>query len=56
MGCWKSHIHVETAAHLVYRVFPPLPVRQWVLSLPKWLRYFLSLRAMESEAKARSPR
>jgi hypothetical protein len=26
---------VETAAHLVGRVIPPLPVRQWVLSAPK---------------------
>ena len=32
---------VETAAHLVDHVFPRLPVRQWVLSLPKRLRYFL---------------
>ena len=32
----------ETAAHLVDHVFPPLPVRQWVLSLPKRLRYFLN--------------
>lgn len=31
----------ETAAHLVDNVFPPLPVRQWVLSVPKRLRYFL---------------
>jgi hypothetical protein len=31
----------ETAAHLVDRVFPPLPVRQWVLSVPKRLRDFL---------------
>ena len=31
----------ETAAHLVDDVFPPLPVRQWVLSVPKRLRYFL---------------
>ncbi len=31
----------ETAAHLVDHVFAPLPVRQWVLSLPKRLRYFL---------------
>jgi DNA-directed RNA polymerase subunit RPC12/RpoP len=31
----------ETAAHLVDHVFPRLPVRQWVLSLPKRLRYFL---------------
>ncbi|MCP4869092.1 MAG: hypothetical protein GY898_10290, partial [Proteobacteria bacterium] len=28
-------------AHLVDHVFPPLPVRQWVLSLLKQLRYFL---------------
>ena len=32
---------VETAAHLVDHVFLRLPVRQWVLSLPKRLRYFL---------------
>ncbi len=32
---------VETAAHLVDHVFPQLPVRQWVFSLPKRLRYFL---------------
>jgi len=32
---------VETAAHLVDQVFAPLPVRQWVLSVPKRLRYFL---------------
>lgn len=31
----------ETAAHLVDQVIPRLPVRQWVLSLPKRLRYFL---------------
>jgi len=32
---------VETAAHLVDNVFPKVPVRQWVLSLPKRFRYFL---------------
>jgi hypothetical protein len=32
---------VETAAHLVDEVFPQVPVRQWVLSFPKRLRYFL---------------
>jgi len=32
---------VETAAHVVDHVFPRLPVRQWVLSLPKRRRYFL---------------
>jgi len=31
----------ETAAHLVDHVLPRLPVRQWVLSLPKRLRYYL---------------
>lgn len=31
----------ETAAHLTDHVFPRLPVRQWVLSVPKHLRYFL---------------
>lgn len=31
----------ETAAHLVDHVFPPLPVRQWGLAVPKRLRYFL---------------
>lgn len=31
----------ETAAHLVDHVFPQVPVRQWVISLPKRLRYFL---------------
>jgi hypothetical protein len=28
----------ETAAHLVDHVIPPVPVRQWVISLPKRLR------------------
>jgi len=37
----------ETAAHLVGHVFPPVPVRQWVLSVPKWLRWYL-----EREQKA----
>ena len=31
----------DTAAHLVDRVFPKVPVRQWVLSLPFSLRYRL---------------
>ena len=33
---------VERAAHLVDRVFPRVPVRQWVLSLPYRLRYRLA--------------
>ena len=32
---------VATAAHLTDHVFPRLPVRQWVLSVPKRLRYFM---------------
>ena len=32
---------VETAAHLTDHVFPRLPVRQWVLSVPTRLRYFM---------------
>ena len=32
---------VETAAHLADHVIPRLPVRQWVLSVPKRLRYYL---------------
>jgi hypothetical protein len=37
----------QTAAHLVDHVFPPLLVRQWVLSVPKRLRWYL-----EREPKA----
>lgn len=32
----------DTAAHLVDRVFPEVPVRQWVLSVPYALRYRLA--------------
>jgi len=32
----------DTAAHLVHRVLPEVPVRQWVLSLPFALRYRLA--------------
>jgi hypothetical protein len=31
----------EVAAHLVDHVLPPLPVRHWVLSVPKRIRPFL---------------
>jgi hypothetical protein len=57
----------EVAAHLVDQVFPPLPVRQWVLSVPKRLRYFLQhepealgaalhifLRVIEAQLRQRS--
>jgi hypothetical protein len=30
---------VDSAAHWVDHVIPHVPVRQWVLSLPAWLRY-----------------
>jgi len=29
---------VQTAAHLADHFIPPLPVRQWVISVPKRLR------------------
>gem|GEM_PF-918464 len=32
---------METAAYLVDHLFPQVPVRQWVISLPKRMRYFL---------------
>ena len=32
---------LETAAHVTDHVFPRLPMRQWVLSGPKRLRYFM---------------
>ena len=35
----------ETAAHLVYRVLPAVPVRQWVLTLPFALRYLVAFDA-----------
>ena len=34
--------HGEQAAHLVDHVLPPVPVRQWVLTLPYRLRYLLA--------------
>jgi hypothetical protein len=40
----------ETAAHLVDHVFPHVPVRQWVLSVPKRLRPFLQHRPRTASA------
>jgi hypothetical protein len=40
-SCGGRHM-AETAAHLVDRVLPRVPVRQWVLSLPFGLRYRLA--------------
>jgi hypothetical protein len=34
----------QTAAHLADHVIPPVPVRQWVISVPKQLRCFLANR------------
>jgi len=39
-SCNARHM-AETAAHLADHVLPRLPVRQWVLSLPRRLRYHL---------------
>jgi hypothetical protein len=33
---------VQTAAHLVDNVLPEVPLRQVVVSFPKWLRYYLA--------------
>src|SRR5437867_10876593 len=39
----------DTAAHLVDRVIPDVPVRQWVLSPPHALRALVPLREMQYE-------
>ena len=59
---------VETAAHLVDHVLPRVPFRQWVLSVPKRVRWHLRekpevisgllgvfLRAVETTIRQRSP-
>jgi hypothetical protein len=38
----------QTAAHLADRAIPPVPVRQWVISVPKRLRCFLADRPRQS--------
>src|SRR5712692_1648874 len=40
-SCTSRRMH-DTAAHLVDRVIPQVPVRQWVLSLPRWARFLLA--------------
>ncbi|MFT6831418.1 MAG: hypothetical protein ACJAZN_001581 [Planctomycetota bacterium] len=35
----------QTAAHLVDRVFPDVPIREWVLSVPKPLRLAMAMDA-----------
>ena len=32
----------DTAAHLVDRVIPHVPIRQWVVTLPRRVRYHLA--------------
>jgi hypothetical protein len=52
----------DIAAHLVDRVFPMVPVRQWVLSLPFALRYRMAYDArltgdvLNVFIRARSPK
>jgi len=43
----------QTAAHLVDRVIPPVPVRQWVVSVPKRLKGFLADRPQAVAALTR---
>ena len=40
-SCNTRRMH-DTAAHLVDAVIPRVPVRQWVLSLPRWARWILA--------------
>jgi hypothetical protein len=46
----------QTAAHLADRVIPPVPVRQWVVSIPKRLRGFLADRPQAVAALTKSSR
>jgi len=67
-GSCNARRMAQTAAHLVEHVFPQVPVRQWVISFPKRLRYFLHrdmaltgrvlrvwLRVVEARLRACSP-
>ena len=40
-SCSARRMH-DTAAHLVDRVLPHVPYRQWVMSFPKYLRFQLA--------------
>ena len=40
-SCTTRRMH-DTAAHLVDRVLPPVPVRQWVVTFPRRVRYHLA--------------
>jgi hypothetical protein len=37
---------VETAAHLIENLIPPIPMRQWVISFPKRIRHYLQTEAI----------
>ncbi len=51
-SCNGRHM-AQTAAHLVDHVIPPVPVRQWVISLPKRLRGVLGDRPKALAAVSR---
>jgi hypothetical protein len=66
-SCASRHM-VETAAYITDEVMPRVPVRQWVLSLPKRVRFFLErdpriaaevqriyMRAVETMVRRTSP-
>ena len=56
-SCSARRMH-DTAIHLTERVLPHVPVRQWVLALPRWARWALARdpdrinRALASALKA----
>jgi transposase-like zinc-binding protein len=52
-SCTSRRMH-DTAAHLVDRVIPQVPVRQWVLSLPQWARFLLARDPGSSRARSTS--
>ena len=51
-SCNGRHM-AQTAAHLADHVIPPVPVRQWVISVPKRLRGFLADRPQAIAAVTR---
>ena len=52
-SCNGRHM-AQTAAHLADHVIPPVPVRQWVISVPKRLRGMLADRPRPSPPSRRS--
>ncbi len=44
LSCNTKHI-ISITTHFLEEVLPKLPLRQWVLSVPKWLRYHLAKEA-----------